>query len=48
MKIASVDVAGVPLAFPMRNAVISLSVTWNPSTEGAVGRRPSSPARIPT
>jgi putative transposase len=25
-----------------------LSVTWNPSTEGAVGRRPSSPARIPT
>jgi transposase InsO family protein len=25
-----------------------LSVTWNPSVEGAVGRRPSSPARIPT
>jgi len=25
-----------------------LSVTWNPSAEGAVGRRPSSPARIPT
>jgi putative transposase len=24
-----------------------LSVTWNPSTEGTVGRRPSSPARIP-
>jgi hypothetical protein len=23
-------------------------VTWNPSAEGAVGRRPSSPARIPT
>ena len=25
-----------------------VSVTWNPSTEGPVGRRPSSPARIPT
>jgi putative transposase len=25
-----------------------VSVTWNPSAEGAVGRRPSSPARIPT
>jgi putative transposase len=25
-----------------------VSVTWNPSVEGAVGRRPSSPARIPT
>nr|WP_187366177.1 IS3 family transposase [Trebonia kvetii] len=25
-----------------------LSVTWNPSAEGTVGRRPSSPARIPT
>ena len=25
-----------------------LSVTWNPSAEVAVGRRPSSPARIPT
>jgi hypothetical protein len=25
-----------------------LSVTWNPSTAGSVGRRPSSPARIPT
>ena len=25
-----------------------LSVTWNPSAEGPVGRRPSSPARIPT
>jgi putative transposase len=24
-----------------------VSVTWNPSTEGSVGRRPSSPARIP-
>jgi putative transposase len=24
-----------------------ISVTWNPSTEGTVGRRPSSPARIP-
>ena len=23
-------------------------VTWNPSAEGTVGRRPSSPARIPT
>jgi len=23
-------------------------VTWNPSAEGPVGRRPSSPARIPT
>jgi hypothetical protein len=23
-------------------------VTWNPSAEGAVGRRLSSPARIPT
>ena len=25
-----------------------VSVTWNPSVEGPVGRRPSSPARIPT
>jgi putative transposase len=25
-----------------------VSVTWNPSAEGTVGRRPSSPARIPT
>ena len=25
-----------------------LSVTWNPSVAGSVGRRPSSPARIPT
>ena len=25
-----------------------VSVTWNPSAEGSVGRRPSSPARIPT
>jgi putative transposase len=25
-----------------------VSVTWNPSVEGSVGRRPSSPARIPT
>jgi transposase InsO family protein len=25
-----------------------LLVTWNPSAEGPVGRRPSSPARIPT
>jgi putative transposase len=25
-----------------------VSVTWNPSAEGPVGRRPSSPARIPT
>jgi putative transposase len=25
-----------------------LLVTWNPSAEGAVGRRPSLPARIPT
>ena len=25
-----------------------LSVTWNPSAGGSVGRRPSSPARIPT
>jgi putative transposase len=25
-----------------------LLVTWNPSAEGVVGRRPSSPARIPT
>ncbi len=24
-----------------------VSVTWNPSAEGSVGRRPSSPARIP-
>jgi putative transposase len=23
-------------------------VTWNPSAEGSVGRRPSSPARIPS
>jgi len=28
--------------------VLYLSVTWNPSAEGSVGRRPSSPARIPT
>jgi hypothetical protein len=27
---------------------IYVSVTWNPSAEGPVGRRPSSPARIPT
>ena len=26
---------------------IYVSVMWNPSAEGAVGRRPSSPARIP-
>ena len=26
---------------------IYVSVTWNPSAEGAVGRRPSPPARIP-
>jgi hypothetical protein len=26
----------------------SVSVTWNPNAESAVGRRPSSPARIPT
>jgi len=25
-----------------------VAVTWNPSAEGSVGRRPSSPARIPT
>ena len=25
-----------------------VSVTWNPSAEGSVGRRPSSPARLPT
>ena len=25
-----------------------LLVTWNPSAAGTVGRRPSSPARIPT
>jgi hypothetical protein len=28
--------------------LIILLVTWNPSPEGPVGRRPSSPARIPT
>lgn len=27
---------------------VYISVTWNPSAEGTVGRRPSSPARIPT
>jgi putative transposase len=27
---------------------VYLLVTWNPSPEGRVGRRPSSPARIPT
>ena len=27
---------------------VYVSVTWNPSAEGPVGRRPSSPARIPT
>ena len=27
---------------------VYVSVTWNPSADGAVGRRPSSPARIPT
>jgi len=31
-----------------REGKLFLSVTWNPSIEGAVGRRPSSPARIPT
>ena len=29
-------------------AKVYVSVTWNPSAEGSVGRRPSSPARIPT
>jgi transposase len=29
-------------------ARLYVSVTWNPSAEGPVGRRPSSPARIPT
>jgi hypothetical protein len=27
---------------------VYVSVTWNPSAEGSVGRRLSSPARIPT
>jgi putative transposase len=27
--------------------MVYVSVTWNPSAEGPVGRRPSSPARIP-
>ena len=35
----------VDTIFPRR---LYVSVTWNPSAEGSVGRRPSSPARIPT
>jgi putative transposase len=31
----------------LTGARLYISVTWNPSAEGAVGRRPSSPARIP-
>ena len=33
---------------PVAGRKAYLSVTWNPSAEGSVGRRPSSPARIPT
>jgi transposase InsO family protein len=33
---------------PTGQGKLYLSVTWNPSAEGPVGRRPSSPARIPT
>jgi putative transposase len=33
---------------PVAGRKAYLLVTWNPSAEGAVGRRPSSPARIPT
>ena len=32
---------------PAKWTYFYLSVTWNPSAEGSVGRRPSSPARIP-
>ena len=33
---------------PTGEGKLHLLVTWNPSAEGSVGRRPSSPARIPT
>jgi hypothetical protein len=32
----------------LAGARLYVSVTWNPSAEGTVGRRSSSPARIPT
>ena len=32
----------------LTGARLYVLVTWNPSIEGPVGRRPSSPARIPT
>ena len=42
------DGARCPAAHPTREGKVYLSVTWNPSAKGSVGRRPSSPARIPT
>ena len=33
---------------PTWTGMVYVLVTWNPSPEGTVGRRPSSPARIPT
>jgi putative transposase len=42
--ILSCDFLHADTVFPRR---LYVSVTWNPSTEGTVGRRPSSPARIP-
>jgi putative transposase len=33
---------------PTWTGMVYVSVTWNPGAEGSAGRRPSSPARIPT
>jgi putative transposase len=33
---------------PTWTGMVYVSVTWNPGAEGTVGRRPSSPAKIPT